>query len=376
MSHDEKPSGTPQATIGAARAYLLECARSVNPVLHAFWEAKRHAWAGFPEIVRGAFDAYDHLTGDGKKVRAGLVRLGFEACRHAGSPAPTAPDSLDRAAGCVEILHNAFLIHDDIVDRSDLRRNAPTVHRRYADARRDRFPRPEDALAYGQAVALNFGDKGQALAQELLITSGFPEDVLLPAIALLSQVTAETVAGQLLDVEDVRLAELSEELVLRIHEYKTAHYTIMLPLQMGAILARADSARLPYIRDYAVPIGIAFQIQDDVLGLYGEETVLGKPVDSDVKEGKKTLLFVHAYERAAAADRAFLERAHGNAGLRPEDLERVRRIVRESGALARSEALARELVARGKAHIPSVTPDPRWQGVLAGVGDYLIERRY
>jgi geranylgeranyl diphosphate synthase, type I len=367
---------TSTPTVAEARAYLSESARSVNPVLHAFWEEKRRVWAGFPGIVRGAFDAYDDLTGDGKKIRAGLVLLGHVACRHAGSPASPASDSLDRAAGCVEILHNAFLIHDDIVDRSDLRRNQPTVHRRYADERRARFAREEDALAYGQAVALNFGDKGQALAQELLISSGFPQDVLLPAIALLSQVTAETVAGQLLDVEDVRLTELTEDLVLRIHEYKTAHYTIMLPLQLGAILARAEAARLAPIRAYAVPIGIAFQIQDDVLGLYGDEAMLGKPVDSDVKEGKKTLLFVHARERAGDDDRRFLERVHGNPAIGADDLDRVRGIVRATGALARSEEMARALVAQGKAHIAEITAEPRWQRVLAGVGDYLIERRY
>lgn len=363
-------------TIEEARRYLIESAHHVNPVLHAFWDEKRRIWSGFPEIIRGAFDAYDHLTGDGKKIRAGLVRLGFEACRHPGSPRPMAPDSLDRAAGCVEILHNAFLIHDDIVDRSDLRRNAPTVHRYYADARRARFADEEQALAYGQAVALNFGDKGQALAQELLLSSGFPPDVLLPAIALLSQVTAETVAGQLLDVEDVRLAELTEARVLRIHEYKTAHYTIMLPLQLGALLARADGWRLPSLRAYAIPIGIAFQLQDDILGLYGEQAVLGKPVDSDVKEGKKTLLFVHAYERAGAADREFLQHVHGNPSIDAAALERVRAVVRDTEALARSETMAHELVAQGKARIPEITPDPRWQRVLAGVGDYLIERHH
>jgi geranylgeranyl diphosphate synthase type I len=372
MAHSE----TRPQTIEEARAYLTESAHHVNPVLHAFWEEKRRIWSGFPEIIRGAFDAYDHLTGDGKKIRAGLVRLGFEACRHPGSPLPVAPDSIDRAAGCVEILHNAFLIHDDIVDRSDLRRNAPTVHRLYAEARRARFADAEQALAYGQAVALNFGDKGQALAQELLLSSGFPADVLLPAIALLSQVTAETVAGQLLDVEDMRLEELTEARVLRIHEYKTAHYTIMLPLQLGAILARADGMRLPSVRAYAIPIGIAFQLQDDILGLYGEQTILGKPVDSDVKEGKKTLLFVHAYEHAGAADREFLQRVHGNSMIDAKDLERVRAIVRQTGALARSEVMARDLVAHGQARIPEITPDPRWQRVLAGVGDYLIERRY
>jgi len=359
-----------------ARAYLKESAGRVNLVLKEFWEKKHRDWAGFPEIVLGAFEAYDQLTCYGKKIRAGLVVLGFDVCRHAGTIASPLSDGIYRAAGCVEILHNAFLIHDDIVDRSDVRRSMATVHRRYADEYRDYFPSSEEALAYGRAVALNFGDKGQALAQELLLSSQFPGEALLPAIGLLSRVTADTVAGQLLDVANVSLPQLTEEHVLRIHEYKTAHYTVMLPLAMGAILARADERVLPLISAYAIPVGIAFQIQDDILGLYGDEEVLGKPVDSDVREGKKTLLMVHAYRSADRADREFLERVHGKEGLSQDDLERVRRIAAESGALARSEALARELVERGKTHIPAITSEPRWSGILAGLADFLILRRY
>jgi len=276
-------SGDVGATIKVARANLTASAERVNRVLKSFWEAKSSDWQGYPEIIRGAFRAYDQLTSAGKKIRAGLVVLGFEACRSGRTLEPSDPEGIYRAAGSDEILHNAFLIHDDIVDHSDLRRSVATVHRQYADLHRRRFATEEQALAYGCAVALNFGDKGQALAQELLLTSGFPGEVLLPAITLLSRITADTVAGQLLDVADVPLPELSEELVLQIHEFKTAHYTVMLPLQMGAILAHAREDTIASMGDYAVPTGVAFQIQDDLLGLYGEERVLGKPVDSDTR---------------------------------------------------------------------------------------------
>lgn len=372
-----EPGATPEGrTIEEARCYLAANAAAVDPVLKEFWSVKRAEWSRFGDIVVGGADAYDALTSDGKKIRAGLVRLGYDACHGDHSPASFVADGLQRAAGCVEVLHNAFLIHDDIVDNSDLRRNRPTVHRRYADACAERFRTPADALAYGNAVALNFGDKGQALAQELLLSSGFPEEVLLKAVTLLSQVTIETVTGQLLDVGDIRLAELDEQQVLLIHEFKTAHYTIMLPLLMGAILAGAPEAALAAIRGYAVPIGIAFQIQDDILGLFGEEDLLGKPVDSDLKEGKKTLLFVHAHAAAASGDRRLLERAHGDPGSTPADLEDVRRIVRETGALARSEGIARLFVAQGKLHIPAITASEHWRRILGGLADYFIQRRY
>jgi len=174
----------------------------------------------------------------------------------------------------------------------------------------------------------------------------------------------------------VRIDELTEELVLQIHEYKTAHYTIMLPLQLGAILARADEAVVATIGRFALPLGIAFQVQDDILGLFGDERVLGKPVVSDLREGKKTLLFIHAYERADQAQRARLRAVHGNASLAAGDLEEVRRIVKETGALERSEREARRLVAEAKTQIAGITADPHWRRVLAGLGDYLILRRH
>lgn len=363
-------------TIAEARAYLAASAERVNPVLKRFWQEKTREWSAFPEIIAASFAAYDLLTGDGKKIRAGLVRLGYEVCAGPGTTGTPLPDGLDRAAACVEILHNAFLIHDDIVDESDLRRNRPTAHRRFADAARPRFRSDEEALQYGRAVALNFGDKGQALAQELLFSSGFGDPVILPAVRLLSRVTAETVAGQLLDVDDVGLADLTEELVLRIHEYKTAHYTIMLPLQLGALLAGAPEARMPALRAFALPLGVAFQIQDDILGLFGDERVLGKPVVSDVREGKKTLLMVHAYARADARGRRLLERAHGDPSLTAADLEGVRRVVRETGALERSERMAQALVEEGKGRIDEITHEPRWRRILQGLADYLIVRRY
>ncbi|MBD3235080.1 MAG: polyprenyl synthetase family protein [Candidatus Eisenbacteria bacterium] len=364
-----------EQAVEQARSYLSARSADVNRVLGDFWQRKRKEWSDFPAIVPGAFDAYERLTGAGKKIRAGLLCLGYDAARRADSPRPADADGVFRAAGAIEILHNAFLIHDDIVDHADLRRSAPTVHRHYATLARERFANDQEALAYGSAVALNFGDKGQALAQELLLASRFPPEVLLDAIRLLGQVTAETVAGQLLDVEDIRLPELTERQVLRIHEYKTAHYTIMLPLLMGAMLAGASSEAQAATRRFAIPVGVAFQIQDDILGLFGEERLLGKPVDSDVREGKKTLLFVDAFAEASGADRQCLARAHGNPELDRADLDAVRRIVRESGALARSEGLARRLVAEGKSHIAAMTTDPDARRILLGLADYLIIRR-
>ena len=373
MTIEERPN---LAAVEDAKRYVEENAAAVNGVLKEFWNEKREEWKRFGPTVAGAAEAYDRLTSDGKKIRAGLVKLGYDACRTKESPVSSREDGIYWAAASVEVLHNAFLIHDDIVDNSNLRRGTPTVHCRYADGAAARFASPEAALAYGRAVALNFGDKGQALAQEFLLSSGFPDDVILRAVALLSQVTVETVTGQLLDVDDVKLSELTEEQVFLIHEYKTAHYTVMLPLLMGAILAGAARDRLARIRAFSIPLGIAFQIHDDILGLFGDQEILGKPVDSDLREGKKTLLFVHSYEAAGQEDRAFLERVHGNSETGPADLKRVREIVRTSGALGRSEEIALGHVQTAKPHVEAIAASPEWGRILAGLADYFVLRRF
>jgi geranylgeranyl diphosphate synthase type I len=354
--------------------YLHEKAVLVGATLAAFWKAKRAEWVGFPSLVQEVFDVYEDLTSGGKKLRAGLAILGYEACRHAGSPTSTRSDGLPIAAGAVEILHNAFLIHDDIVDRSELRRGKPTVHRRYAEKFRSQFATEDDAEQYGAAIALNFGDQGEALGEQLLLSSGFPDRLLVQAVAQFGITTADTVNGQILDLEHIKIGELTEDQVFRIHEFKTAHYTILLPLTLGAILADAPREVLASIRAYAIPTGMAFQVKDDVLGLFGDEKSLGKPVDSDLKEGKKTLLFVHAYRAASREDRLFLESVHGNPEATVDDLERVKEIVESTGALHLSEKIAADLVQQATASIPTITKAAESQWRLRVLAEYCISR--
>jgi geranylgeranyl diphosphate synthase, type I len=357
-----------------AIAYLHEKAELVEAALAEYWKAKRAELDEFPSLVKEVIEVYDGLTRGGKKLRAGLAILGYEACRHSGSPASTKEDGLPRAAAAVEILHNAFLIHDDIVDRSELRRGKPTVHRRYEEKFRSSFANDDDAAQYGAAIALNFGDQGEALGEQLLLSSGFPDHLLVHAVAQFGTTTAETVNGQILDLEHIKISDLTEQQVFRIHEFKTAHYTILLPLTLGATLADAPNEVLESIRLYAIPTGIAFQVQDDILGLFGEQEKLGKPVDSDLKEGKKTLLFVHAYQAASEEDRHFLDLIHGNPHATGDDLERVKQIVISTGARERSEQIAAELVQKAITSIPSLTVAPESQHRLRILAEYCISR--
>lgn len=365
---------TPANSIEETTFYLSQQAIAVGHALNEFWEHKRAQWSGFPSLITDTFDIYESLTGGGKKLRAGLMLLGYHACRHPGSPVCTSANGLLRAAGALEILHNAFLIHDNIVDRSELRRGKPTVHIRYSAAYQNKRSTWEDAARYGNSVALNVGDQGQALAEQLLLTSGFPSDVLLTVISKLGSIVSSTVMGQLLDLEPIPLEHLTEERVRLIHELKTANYTILLPLTIGALFAGASEAVLDAIRRFSIPAGMAFQLRDDVLGLFGDESIIGKPVDSDLREGKKTLLFVQAYRAASEDDRRFVASVHGSSTPTDADLLRVRAIVVATGALRHSDDLAAGMVDTATSFVPAITAKPESQRMLRAVAEYCRER--
>jgi geranylgeranyl diphosphate synthase type I len=364
----------PDNYVQETRYYLSQQAIAVGHALGDFWQHKRAQWDGFPALITDTFDTYEAFTEGGKKLRAGLMLLGYHACQHADSPACSSPDGLLRAAGALEVLHNAFLIHDDIVDRSDLRRGKPTVHLRYAGQLQVRSSTQEDAARYGNSVALNFGDQGQALAEQLLLTSGFPSEVLVAVISKLGSIVSSTVMGQLLDLEPIVLDQLTEDRVRLIHQLKTANYTILLPLTIGAQLAGARDEVLEGIRQFSIPAGTAFQLRDDVLGLFGDESVIGKPINSDLREGKKTLLFVHAYRGASEDERRFLASVHGNVAADDADLERVKAIVVATGALKHSEELAARLIDAATSFIHEITPKSGSQRMLRAIAEYCRRR--
>jgi geranylgeranyl diphosphate synthase type I len=361
--------------LNEAKSYILDRAAEVEMTLAEFWELKHSEWPTFPGIIHDGFEVYNELTREGKKLRAVLTILGYEACRHDKSPNSNIKNGLQRAAASVEILHNASLIHDDIIDRGELRRGKTTIYRRYANRFNSLFSSNEEAVHYGIALALNLGDQGQALAEQLLLSSGFPEGLLLRAVSLMGSITSDTVVGQFLDLEHITLDTITQEQILRIYEYKTARYTVQCPLMLGAILADAAESVFVSIREYAIPIGIAFQIQDDILSLFAENKAKQKTSDGDLKEGKKTILFELAYKGSNAIDKQFLLSVHGNPKATNDDFLRVKDIITHSGARHAAEEMAAKLVEKAMAVIPLITNDPNSRNKLLLLAEYCIHRR-
>lgn len=340
--------------------YLQKYNRDLKPVMDEIFDKEAQVMSKIvPMAGRMAEDYKDFLSG-GKKLRGSQIFLGYKMFG--------GDNDLEglKASLTIEIIHSALLMHDDIMDLDDLRRGKPTMHKKYSKVHGDH---------YGLSLAMILGDEGFFFAFRILNSLDLPQERLSKATEYLSQILIEVGLGQALDITYEEEKALTEENVIRTHRYKTADYTISGPLSIGAVLAGADEKVLKSIKDFGIPVGIAFQIRDDELGMFSSEDELGKPADSDLKQGKITLLFVKALEKTEGEDKEFLLYAHGNQHLKLEEIERVRKILKNCGALEYSQQYARKLVEEGKKYVAEITSDSEYQKLLLELADFVVERK-
>lgn len=339
--------------------YLEQYNQEIEPLTEEFFgEAKEHVLRYDP-VAGQLIDDYRALTMEGKKIRGCLILLGYQL--FGGKDRGKAL----RASLAMEIIQTALLIHDDVMDKDDLRRGLPTIHKRYSG---------KFGAHYGQSMALVIGDTGFFMAFTHLTACDFPSDTITRVTNYLSRRLTEVGFGQSLDLTYEKLKRFGEDEVIRIHTLKTAEYTISGPLALGAILAGANPEQVGLIEKFGIPVGVAFQLRDDELGIYSTEEELGKPIGSDIRGGKVTLLISKALELAPTEDRRFLESVYGSSKITEEEIERVKDIIKKCGALEYSQNLSRKLVKEGKQFIPQITDDPYFQQLLSELADLGIER--
>ncbi len=277
----------------------------------------------------------------GKRFRALLVLAGF----HIASGRDPSP-AIEVAAG-LEHFQTWMLIHDDIIDHSTERRGGPTVHRE-ASAMFGRKGENENPSDLGEGIAITLGDAEEPFVVETFLRTRVPLPARLAALHEYAEMTRRTAYGQLLDIRNGTLdpSRLRESDVLQVHELKSAVYTVVGPLKIGALLAGAPVARLADLDRIGRDLGIAFQLRDDVLGAGFDAGASGKS-SNDLMEGKRTLLVVRAWARAGTADRERMSTVLGNPRATPDQLERVRSIIRSTGSLDHSERAIARLARRG-----------------------------
>ncbi|WP_344681657.1 polyprenyl synthetase family protein [Saccharopolyspora taberi] len=283
--------------------------------------------AAFAEAVD---ELVGFVLGGGKRIRPTFAWWGWRA---AGGPAegPEAAAML-RVASSLELIQACALVHDDLIDGSDTRRGKPTVHRSFAARHRARGWNGSDDR-FGTAAAVLLGDLALAWADDMLHSAGMPPEALARGLRPWRAMRTEVLAGQYLDTLGPVRGDETPQAALRIDELKAASYTVQRPLEIGAELAGAGEQALEALRRFGCDIGVAFQLRDDLLGVFGDPEVTGKPAGDDLREGKRTLLIAEGFQSA---------REHGDS----DALELLRGVLGDAELDEKRVELAREALIR------------------------------
>jgi geranylgeranyl diphosphate synthase type I len=316
-------------------------------------------------------EAIADLVRGGKRLRPAFCYWGW---RGAGGDDS---EPIVHAAAAMELFQAAALIHDDVMDGSDTRRGMPSVHRRFA-TRHTTAGWVGDGERFGLAGAVLAGDLCLAWSGELLAASGLDPDRLAAARSPFDRMCTELMAGQYLDMlEQAATGDRSESAVdraRRVIRFKSAKYTIEAPLQIGGTLAGADPALLATYSTFGLTLGEAFQLRDDILGVFGDPGETGKPAGDDLREGKRTVLAAETLRAADPARQAVVQRLLGRPDLDADGVDTLREIIRETGALATVERLIGELVAQARAALRAGDVAEPARAVLDALIDATTDR--
>ncbi|MCR2827124.1 polyprenyl synthetase family protein [Microbacterium sp. zg.Y909] len=320
---------------------------AVSQRLIAFFTHQRDAArAEGPEAV-SFIEAGVGAVGGGKRLRARFCVTGWRAVAEAGGRRPgDAPPEVIAAAAALEIFQAAALVHDDLIDNSDTRRGRPSAHRALEAGHRDAGWLGDQA-GFGRSAAILLGDLLVAWSDDLL------EEGLISAADAARAAAArreyalmrrDVTIGQFLDIAEEAAFRQSPDgehadRALRVASLKSARYSVQQPLLVGAALAGADPQQHAALAEFGHPVGMAFQLRDDVLGVFGDAAVTGKPSGDDLREGKRTVLIAYAREALPVSARRTLDELIGDPQLDQEQIGALQRTIIDSGALDRVEAL-------------------------------------
>lgn len=347
---------------------------AVGAAISEFLDQRSAALADLGADLDPVIELARAFTTGGKRLRPAFCCWGYVAA----TGSTEIPESVIAAAASLDLLHVGVLMHDDVMDGSNTRRGIPSAHVQFAQrhAAEHRQGNPED---YGRAEAILLGDLLVVWSAQMLAESGAPQ--LEAAAPLAAAVREEVNAGQVLDTTAQTRSPLDARTDLasvlaqieRVVEYKTARYTVIRPLQIGAALGGGSAELLDALVRFGSPLGRAFQFRDDVLGVFGDEAVTGKPAGDDLREGKLTVLIAQAMARA---DQASAEQLNAFLGtpLSPRQVDVARSIIVDSGALAATEEAITAATNSAAACLPAL-PGPA-QPALAELLRLATERTF
>jgi len=344
---------------------------------------------GFRHRVRSALDGFldeqaerllplgvdaARLVAEARTSVAGgkMLRASFCWWGHQAVAPPADEEAVVRACAALELLHASALVHDDYMDASDSRRGRPSAHRTFEHEHRAAGWRG-DPEQYGASGAILLGDLLLTWSDELLRRCGLPPVAVAPALEVFDLCRTEVIAGQFLDVSAQARGRADVDTAMTVLRYKSAKYSVERPLHLGAALAGGTPEQLADLSAFGLPLGEAFQLRDDLLGVFGDPATTGKPAGDDLVEGKRTVLVALTLDAAPAADAALLDGSLGTP-LSAEQVERLRAVIDASGAHAQVEAVIDELSGIALAALDRARIDDGARAALRGLASAATHR--
>ena len=341
----------------------------IDEKLAVTWDEEIAAKFGFSKRQTGVvkellLHTKEHNLRPAKRLRASFVHYGYQL------GGGKLDDKIWMAAEAIELVHTALLIHDDIQDKDKIRRGGPTTHEYY----QKKFG---GDLHFGEAMGINAGDGILCLGFEKLIKSGFESNRVVAAAGQLMRGILNTAFGQSYDVTLEKWHDFTEKDVIVLHRAKTAIYTYENPLFIGGHLAGLPEQVFGILHEYAMAGGVAFQLQDDILGVFGKPEKTGKSADSDLMQGKCTLLVLDVLNKGSASQKQAVEKVWGDWKAEKADLDRARQAIKESGSYEYNKQLAKKYASRAaKAAAGLRDLDLNLEAIdyIQGIAEYMVER--
>lgn len=309
---------------------------------------------------------YIILSG-GKRLRGALLYYGYKG-------AGGRDKKILKAAAAAEIGHLFVLMHDDIIDHGILRHNVETLNKKYSRQIHSSFSGAK-ALHFGNSLALIIGDIIYAFMNKIILEASFDQTATIRGLTQLHKVSITTAIGQVQDIAIGCAKKITADDVLAMYKNKTARYTFEGPLHIGMLIAGCKNKKmLAQISTYTIPIGIAFQIQDDILGIFSDEKKLGKSVASDIEEGKNTLVVVKARELSSPKQRKQLDSILGEKNPSKKAITAFKNILLETGAIAYAQKIASDHLRESKQKVEKSLLPLETKQFIMGLIQYLEER--
>jgi len=330
-----------------------------------------------PNHIRDS--VYSYMKQGGKSLRPAVLLF---SCGAVGGDEEKAIP----AAAAVEVFHTWTMVHDDIIDKDDKRRGGPTVHEEFRERAISELGYDEiEAQHYGISIAMLAGDMQQGWAvsilSELSNQNGIDPRLVLYLIKDSEmRVQSTLIEGQVLDIQYPKrsIDSLHQEQILDMLWKKTGalyEFAGKAGAMLGLNTSDPEHPLVKAISSFASKCGIAFQLQDDILGVVGDESVLGKPVGSDIREGKRTVILYHAFKNANSEQKKRIIKVFGNDHTSENDVKEARKLMRELGSIEYTKELARKYVKESLVHLGKVPPS-RYKDLLSLWAEFMIEREF